>query len=141
MRKIKEIYDCEYIVSEEELYPLQKWHNQLIDKTMNEITVSDVLRMIRQQEFMDLAILKAVKFLQESVFIGEAYDGELFEKLAEIDTSSLIPYKENLKDILKHALEESVIHEWSYDGEREEFEEIVDLWMNLYRKVVVEEAK
>ena len=141
MRKIKEIYDCEYIVSEKELYPLQKWHNQLIDKTMNEITVSDVLRMIRQQEFMDLAILKAVKFLQENVFIGEAYDGELFEKLAEIDISFLIPYKENLKDILKHALEESVIHEWSYDGEREEFEEIVDLWMNLYRKVVVEEAK
>ena len=35
-RKIKEIYDCVAIVSDEELYPLQKWYNQLIDELENE---------------------------------------------------------------------------------------------------------
>ena len=46
-RKIKEIYNGTSIVSNEELYPLQKWYNQLIEKTIAEITVADVLRMIK----------------------------------------------------------------------------------------------
>ena len=45
-RKIKEIYDCVAIISEKELYSLQKWYNQLIDKKPSEIIVADVLRMI-----------------------------------------------------------------------------------------------
>ncbi|NBJ99785.1 hypothetical protein D5282_21445 [bacterium 1xD8-48] len=75
MRKIKDIYDCVDIISQEELYPLQKWYNQLIDKTTFEITVADVIRMIRQKQFISLAMSKAIKFLQDDVFIGEAYDG------------------------------------------------------------------
>lgn len=53
-RKIKEIYNCVAIVSNEELYPLQKWYNQLIEKTIDEITIADVLKMIRQKEFTNL---------------------------------------------------------------------------------------
>lgn len=75
-RKIKEIYDCVAIISEKELYPLQKWYNQLIDKKPSEIIVADVLRMMRQKQFINLAMSKAIKFLQEDVFIGETYDGE-----------------------------------------------------------------
>ena len=62
-RKIKEIYNCISISSNEELYPLQKWYNQLIEKTIAEITVEDVLRMIRQKEFTNLAVSKAINFL------------------------------------------------------------------------------
>ena len=51
-RKIKEIYNCVAIVSNEELYPLQKWYNQLIEKTIDEITIADVLKMIRQKEWL-----------------------------------------------------------------------------------------
>lgn len=66
------------------MYPLQKWHNQLIDKTINEITITDVLRMIRQKEFLDLAMDKAMEFLQDNVFAGETYEGELLEKISEM---------------------------------------------------------
>ena len=66
-RKIKDIYDCVAIISDEELYPLQKWYNQLIDKTLSEITVADALRMIRQKQFINLAMSKAIKFLQDDV--------------------------------------------------------------------------
>lgn len=55
-RKIKEIYDCVAIISEKELYPLQKWYNQLIDKKPSEIIVADVLRMMRQKQFINLAM-------------------------------------------------------------------------------------
>ena len=124
-RKIKDIYDCVAIISDEELYPLQKWYNQLIDKTLSEITVADVLRMIRQKQFINLAMSKAIKFLQDDVFIGESYDGEMLEKISEMDSSFLMSYTEDLKSITKNALEKSVIHEWSYDGEKDEFKETV----------------
>ena len=125
-RKIKELYNCEYIVSDEELYPLQKWYNKLIDKTINEITIADVLRMIRQKEFCHLAIAKAVELLQDNVFAGETYDGELLEKISEMNTSFLTIYSGELKSILKDVLEKSEIHEWLYEREKEEFEDIVD---------------
>lgn len=125
-RKIKELYNCEYIVSDEELYPLQKWYNKLIDKTINEITIEDVLRMIRQKEFFNLAMVKAEEFLQENVFAGEGYDGELLEKISEMDTSFLTSHSDKLKSILKDAMNKSETHEWLYEEEREEFREIVD---------------
>ena len=126
-RKIKDIYDCEAIISDEELYPLQKLYNQLIDKTLSEITVADVLRMIRQKEFINLAMSKAIKFLQDDVFIGELYEGEMLKKISEMDSSFLMSYTEDLKSITKKALEKSVIHEWLYDGEKDEFIEIVNV--------------
>lgn len=91
------------IISQEELYPLQKWYNQLIDKTTFEITVADVIRMIRQKQFISLAMPKAIKFLQDDVFIGETYDGELLEKVSEMDSSFLISYADDLKNIIQNA--------------------------------------
>ncbi len=95
IRKVKEIYDCVPIISDEELYPLQKWYNQLIDKTIHEITVADVLQMIRQKQFINLAMAKAIEFLKENVFVGELYDGEIFEKISELDSSFLVFYAES----------------------------------------------
>lgn len=126
-RKIKEIYDCVAIISDEELYPLQKWYNQLIDKIPSEISVADVLRMIRQKELINLAMSKAINFLQDDVFIGEAYDGEMLEKISEMDSSFLMSYADDLRNIIKNASEKSVIHEWLYDGEEDEFKNIVSI--------------
>lgn len=126
MRKIKDIYDCVAIISQEELYPLEKWYNQLIDKTIFEITVEDVIRMIRQKQFISLAMSKAIKFLQDDVFIGEAYDGEMLEKISEMDSSLLTSYADDLKNIVQNALDKSVTHEWSYNGEEDEFKKIVN---------------
>ena len=126
-RKIKEIYDCVAIISDEELYPLQKWYNQLIDKIPSEISVADVLRMLRQKELINLAMSKAINFLQDDVFIGEAYDGEMLEKISEMDSSFLMSYADDLRNIIKNASEKSVIHEWLYDGEEDEFKNIVSI--------------
>lgn len=101
-------------------------YNQLIDKTTFEITVADVIRMIRQKQFISLAMPKAIKFLQDDVFIGEAYDGELLEKISEMDSSFLISYADDLKNIIQNALDKSALHEWSYNGEEDDFEKIVN---------------
>ena len=125
-RKIKELYDCKYIISDEELYPLQKWYNKIIDKTIDEITIADILRMICQKEFCDLAVEKAVEFLQDNVFAGEIYDGQLLEKISEMSDPFLTKYSNKLKYILKDAMGKSETHEWSYEGEREEFKNMVN---------------
>ena len=132
-RKIKEIYNCISITSNEELYPLQKWYNQLIEKTIAEITVADVLRMVRQKEFTNLAMSKAISFLQEDVFAGESYEGELLEKVSEMDSSFLISYADDLKNIINNALVKSETRDWTYDGEEEEFKDMIDA---LYTKVM-----
>ena len=125
-RKIKKIYNCISISSNEELYPLQKWYNQLIEKTIAEITVEDVLRMIRQKEFTNLAVSKAINFLKEDVFVGELYEGELLEKVSEMDSSFLISYADDLKNIIKNALVKSETRDWIYAGEEEEFKDMID---------------
>ena len=125
-RKIKEIYNCISISSNEELYPLQKWYNQLIEKTIAEITVEDVLRMIRQKEFTNLSVSKAINFLKEDVFVGELYEGELLEKVSEMDSSFLISYADDLKNIIKNALVKSETRDWIYAGEEEEFKDMID---------------
>lgn len=125
-RKIKEIYNCISITSNEELYPLQKWYNQLIEKTIDEITIADVLKMIRQKEFTNLAMSKAISFLQEDVFAGESYEGELLEKVSEMDSSFLISYADDLKNIINNALVKSETRDWTYDGEEEEFKDMID---------------
>lgn len=126
-RKIKEIYGCKPIVSTEQLYPLQEWHNLLIEKTIDEITVADVARMLRQNELVDLALPKAIRFLQQDLFAGELFEGELLETLSEIDATILKPVAYDLKIIVKNAADKQITHEWLYDGEEDEFQEIINV--------------
>lgn len=131
------MYKCEYIVSDETLYPLQKWYNQLMDKTVCEITIADVLRMLRQKEFMDLAMSMALDILQENVYAGELYAGELVEKISQVDVTFLASYANDLKNILIFALEENIPYEWSYEGEKEEFKSAVT---TLLKKIVMNDV-
>ena len=128
-RKIKEIYGCKQIVSPEPLYPLQEWHNLLIEKTVDEITVADVARMLRQNELVDLALSKAIDFLKQDLFAGELFEGELLETLSEKDAIILNPVADDLKNIVKNAAEKQLRHEWLYDGEEDEFQEIINAIM------------
>lgn len=125
-KKIKDLYHCDYIISDEELYPLQKWYNRLLNKTITEIDACDVSRMLRQKEFMDIAITKATDLLKANLFAGELYEGEILEKLSDLDIASLAPYCSELKNILSYALDESKKHEWLCQEDQDDFEKIVE---------------
>lgn len=131
-KKIKDIWRCSYIESETELYPLQKWYNQLIDKKVSEIEVSDVLRMIRQNEFIDIAIPKAVEFLMINPFAGEMYEGELLEKMSKLEGSILIQYRQELREVLEGALINNKTYEWMDEEERIDFEKVI---VNFFKKI------
>ncbi len=134
-KTLKELYQLEYDVSKGELYPLQEWYNELIDKTVEELTIFDVLRMLRQDVCMDVAMLKTIEFLLQDVFAGEAYDGQAMENLLRVDGAVLMSYADVLQSIVAEAQARSEEHEWSYEGEKEEFLEVVNaLWklLNVY---------
>ena len=124
-RKIKDIYKCKYIEMDGELYPLQKWYNHLLDKRVSELEVSDILRMIRQNEFIDIAISKAIVYLKDNPFVGDMYEGELLEKLLNISIDSLTGYIDEIKDILSNAMIKNQDYEWLDEDERKEFAEII----------------
>lgn len=134
-RKIKDIYRCKYIEAEGEMYPLQKWYNQLLDKRISELEVSDVLRMIRQNEFIDIAIPKAVDYLKENPFVGDMYEGELLETLLNMNIDSLTDYIDEIKGILSEALIKNQDYKWLVDEERKEFAEIITKFSDKIRSL------
>ena len=107
------------------MYPLQKWYNRLIDKRVSELEVSDILRMIRQNEFIDIAISKAVDYLKENPFVGDMYEGELLEKISSISIERLTDYIGEIKDILSNAIIKNQDYEWLDEDERKEFAEAI----------------
>ncbi len=104
----------------------------MIDKKVSEIEVSDVLRMIRQNEFIDIAIPKAVEFLMINPFAGEMYEGELLEKMSKLEGSILIQYRQELREVLEGALINNKTYEWMDEEERIDFEKVI---VNFFKKI------
>lgn len=122
-RKIKDIFGCSYIEIEE--YPLQKWYNQLLDKTIYEINVSDVLRMIRQKEFLEIAVPRAIFFLNNNPFEGEMYEGELLEKVSNLEILQVKHHIDDIKNILAQAQKDNETYEWLIEEERMKFQKLI----------------
>lgn len=136
--KIKELYNCDYITSDEELYPLQKWYNDLLDKTIEEVNIADVLRMIRQDEFIDIAIRRAIDYLKKDPFSGELYDGELMEKVSQLSDQKLSDNISSFMDIVTDALVQNDNHEWITDEEKKEFGNLVNAFKQRLSNMLIQ---
>jgi hypothetical protein len=60
---------------------LIKWYNKLIDKSIDELDVVDVAKMIRQNILKDIAIDRAIQLFISEPFDGEMQDGDLLALL------------------------------------------------------------
>lgn len=80
--KIKDIYDCTPLKGDD---PLVIWYNQVINKTMDELTVTDVARCIRQNLFLELAYKMLIVYLLHDPYEGDKYKDEFMDKLVEMD--------------------------------------------------------
>lgn len=49
--------------------------------------------------------VRAIELLRQNIFAGELYDGELLEKISELDVTFLTTYADDLKSILKNDVE------------------------------------
>ena len=122
---IKEIYGCKYINSKDELFPLQKWYNMLIDKNVEELSIADVLRMIRQNEFVEIAISKSIDILMQNTLAGELYEGELLEHISHICDKMIDKYSNALKQIVSNGWVQIEEYDWITENEREEFKKLL----------------
>lgn len=118
--QIKDLYNCNKIEITPTALPLEIWYNNLIHKTIDEIELNDVLIMLRQKELMELAIEKALLFLDAEPFCGELYEGELLLSLCEIDEKYLQFYRENLLLVLNKVIVAAENFEWEYCEDQEE---------------------
>ena len=142
-KTIKELFNRKHITSDEELFPLQIWYNQLLDKKISEINILDVLRMIRQNRFIEIAIDKCMEYLRLDPFDGELYDGQVIEHLAELDMSYLSKYQNELEDILRKALADDLgfinrygqPNEWDRKGLEEEKKELNEVIIKFLDKI------
>lgn len=123
-KKLKDIYSCELgqYSGLDKKYNLEIWYNKLLEKTYSELTIADVMRMIRQEIFIEIALKKAVDLLKDNPLAGEMYEGELLEKLLneKIEIIKKI-YKDDIKMILKQGREIAEKYEWITTDEKNEF--------------------
>ncbi|WP_092247515.1 contact-dependent growth inhibition system immunity protein [Butyrivibrio sp. INlla21] len=61
--------------------PLELWYNGLINKSIDELSILDISRMLRQGVLLDMAMTKAMDILISNPFEGEIYDGDLLKQV------------------------------------------------------------
>ncbi len=127
--KIKDLYKCDKLDGDD---PLVIWHNQVIEKRENELTVSDVARCIRQNLFMEVAVEMMLVYLLHNPYEGDAYKGELMEKAGEIDLKYLVNHKSTISEILEKAYEFSDSYEWESEEDKKEYLDSVDKLAERY---------
>lgn len=126
-KKVKDIYNVHFTlddISEEDRCPMHDWHNNLIDKTFNQLDLFDVTRMLIQKIFLELAVLKAICFIKENPFCGQRYEGELLELLYKLDVCYLKKYTPEIDEILRDAIIKNKEYDWICEDERKEFSDL-----------------
>ena len=105
---------------------MHDWYEDLLNKTYDKLDLFDVTRMLIQKVFLELAISKSIKFIEENPFCGQRYEGELIELLSRLDLFYFDNYKDNIQRILSKALIENKTYEWMCEEEREEYSKLLN---------------
>lgn len=101
-KKIGEIYGLyENLEEDNQKYALDNWYGQLIHRTVDEIGLEDITRMISQNILIELGIEKAIEMLFNDPIAGEMYEGQLLELLYSTEIKSHKSLLQ-LKVLLKH---------------------------------------
>lgn len=120
--KIKDIYNCTRLNGNDSLLI---WYNQVIEKTVAELTVADVARCIRQELFVEKAYEVMLAYLLHNPYAGDVYEGELIEKASEVDKTIIIRHKTTLCEIIEKAKIFIDEYDWLCDEDKDEFIEAV----------------
>lgn len=129
-KKIKEIYGCKKIVGDDKLVI---WHNQVIEKKLEELTISDVARCIRQNLFLESAYDMLLVYLLHNPYVGDVYEGEFMDKACEIKYEYVVDHKEILLEIVKKSHAFIDTYDWQCEEDKEEFAIAVENLMKLIK--------
>ena len=125
MKKIKDMYNDDFCMSKiinDNRVPMNEWYEELINKTYNQLNLADVTRMIIQKIYLQLAVEKAINYIEENIFCGHRYEGELLELLSQLDKSYINMHIGIIMELLTKALNDNKTYDWISKDERNDFE-------------------
>ena len=120
-KTLKEIYEYDLVPDEGHQYSLDEWFNSIMSKTVDELTIADICRMLRQKICSAVAIGKAIDMLNDDPFMGELYEGQLMITLYNAKEKYLCKRYDDIRPILKDAELKALVHQWSSDEDKAEF--------------------
>ena len=102
--------------------PLELWYKEVINKNVDELTIGDYSRMLRQGVLLQVAIPNTIELLTRNPFDGEMYDGQLLEHLLRVikEHKGLVE-KDKLQDLYELASKQVNDYEWDSKQSREEY--------------------
>lgn len=80
---------------------LEQWFEQVIDIPLNELSVEDLCRAIRQELYIDKLMPRVWEVMKDDPLAGEYYDGELIAALSTVNEKSLKDQKSTFIQIQK----------------------------------------
>ena len=111
---------------------LELWYNELLKKSIRELSILDISRMLRQNVLLPLALSKAMERLIKNPMDGEMYDGDLLKQVVNA-------MKNHGVAVEKQAAEEFIIitnieknaYEWEFEEDKAEYEELLDDFIKM----------
>ena len=119
----KDIYKCNKLKGDDALVI---WYNEVIEKSPDELNISDVTRCIRQNLFTETAYEMLLVYLLNNPYAGDVYGGELMDKAADIDREYLLQHKKTVSEIIKNAGNFIETYEWEVEEDKSEYGESVE---------------
>ena len=124
-RTLKEIYEYDLIEDEGLDYTVDEWFNTIMAITMDQLTVSDVSRMLRQKICSRVAIKRAIEILNDDPFIGEMFEGQLMFNLYAGKEKYLKLFYAQMRPMLEKAGLMAKAHNWGSEEEKNEYMDII----------------
>ncbi|WP_313689570.1 contact-dependent growth inhibition system immunity protein [Pantoea sp.] len=78
---------------------LDSWFFGILDIPLDELSVGDLARSIRQNLFLEQVLPKAEVYLRDDVLAGEHYEGELLYAISLLSKTQANPVLTNLNQI------------------------------------------
>ena len=120
-KTLKEIYEYDLVPDEGHQYSLDEWFNSIMSKTVDELTIADICRMLRQKICSAVAIGKAIDMLNDDPFVGELYEGQLMITLYNAKEKYLCRRYDDIEPLLDKAALKSKTHDWVSEYEKFEY--------------------
>ena len=133
-KTLKEIYEYDLIPDDGDDYPQEEWFNVLMKKTPEDLTLSDICRMLRQKICSVVAIDRAIKMLESDLFEGELYEGQLMTSLYNAKEKYLRLRYDDIAPILSKAELSALSHEWQSADEKSEYLRTVEAFISRIRE-------
>ena len=131
---IKDLYENVSEIRGKSLSPLELWYNELINKKIEDLSILDINRMLRQDVFMQLAMEKAMELLIKNPMEGELYDGDLlYQVVKAMKKHSASIDKQIADEFIELADKEKEKYEWEFEEDKTEYEEMLESFKSLAR--------